>query len=259
MLKHTSGRPILIGSIKTNLGHSEAVSGISSLIKMTLALEYGIIPQTIGVRTVNPKLLLAERNASIVTRNTPWPNGDIRRASLNSFGYGGSNGHVILEDAGAHVPDRKSTHTGKMLHCRVIPLSTRSRQGLDARQAALANLDDNISLDDIAYTLSCRRSHFDNRGFLVATEQEWQSDLVNIPMKTAIVSKPGPPVLFAFTGQGSQWAAMGATLIDTCQIFADTIDSLDEYLSTIKNAPTWRLRGKLIYKDRSGCLYTSKH
>jgi len=244
VLKHKSGEPIMIGSIKPNLGHSEAVSGISSLIKMTLALETGVIPQTIGVKTVHPKLLLDERNATIVTKNTPWPDGDVRRASLNSFGYGGSNGHVILENAHAHVPSMTPARAEQRPLCRAIPFSTRSEQGLETCKAALSNVDVSASLDDVAYTLSCRRSHFENRGFLIATDQEWRSDLLHAPLKIAVAPKQGPPALFAFTGQGAQWTAMGAALVENCQVFADAIDSLDRYLSTIENAPTWRLRGE---------------
>ncbi|KAH8707533.1 thiolase-like protein [Phaeosphaeriaceae sp. PMI808] len=184
VLEHKSGEPIMIGSIKTNLGHSGAVSGISSLIKMTLALETGIITQTIGVKT---------------------PDGDVHRASLNSFEYGGSNGHVVLENAQVHVPPSSPVHSERLL-CRVIPLSSRSVQGLDNRRAAISNVDDSIDLGDVAYTLSCRRSHFENRGFLIATEQGWRSDILQVPLKTAVAPKQITPTLFAFTGQGAQWA-----------------------------------------------------
>ncbi len=246
VLKHKSGDPIMIGSIKTNLGHSEAVSGISSIIKVTLALERGVNPQTIGVKTINPKLHLEERNATIVTENMPWPNGSVRRASLNSFGYGGSNGHLILENASAHVPLKSSLCSQLDLPCRVIPLSCRSREGLATRRAALSNIDGSVGLNDLAYTLSCRRSHFENRGFLIATDQEWRSDLLRASLQTSVTPKRSPPVLYAFTGQGAQWAAMGAALINSCQIFAGTIESLDMHLSTIKNPPMWRLKGKWI-------------
>lgn len=246
MLKHASGEPILIGSIKTNLGHSEAVSGISSLMKMTMALGRGVIPQTIGVKKVHPKLLLEERNARIVTRNMPWPAGSIRRASLNSFGYGGSNGHVILENAQAHVPPNRVEweERGKRAHCRVIPLSCRSKEGLSARRTALTALDDTTCLEDIAYTLSCRRAHFEHRGYIIATEQNWRLDVERGLMKTSIAPKRTAPVLFAFTGQGAQWAAMAATLLDSCPLFAQTIDGLDIHLATLQYAPKWNLRGE---------------
>jgi acyl transferase domain-containing protein len=211
---------------------------------MTLALENGVIPQTIGVKTINPKLLLEERNVRIATSNTLWPSGDVRRASINSFGYGGSNGHVILEGAESHVTLSTSSSTGTPLHCRVIPLSARSDKGLQLRRNALAKLERTTRLADVAYTLSCRRSHFESRGFLVVTDEEWTSLSESKPMKTALLPKKKPEIVFAFTGQGAQWPTMGAVLIHTCQRFAETIDSLDSYLSTIPEAPKWRLRGK---------------
>lgn len=97
-----SAPPLLIGSVKTNLGHSEAASGISSIIKVVLALEKKRIPPTIGVAKFNPKLKLDDWNIQIVTQSTPWPlvdsphgqEGKLRRAGVNSFGYGGANAHV---------------------------------------------------------------------------------------------------------------------------------------------------------------------
>lgn len=98
VFKRADAPPLLIGSVKTNLGHSEAASGISSIIKVVLALEKKQIPPTIGVTKLNPKLKLEDWNIQIVTETTPWPLPEgpqkmegLRRAGVNSFGYGGAN------------------------------------------------------------------------------------------------------------------------------------------------------------------------
>lgn len=87
-------QPLLIGSIKSNMGHSEPSSGIAGVIKAVLAIEKGIIPPTIGIETLNPNIDLKDGRLKIVTESTLWPDLPVRRASINSFGYGGSNAHV---------------------------------------------------------------------------------------------------------------------------------------------------------------------
>ncbi|KAI0973631.1 polyketide synthase [Xylaria arbuscula] len=90
-------RPLLIGSLKPNIGHTEPVSGIAGIMKVVLAMEAGLIPATIGVKNLNPKLNTREGRIQIVAHNTPWPEGRLRRASVNSFGYGGANSHCIID------------------------------------------------------------------------------------------------------------------------------------------------------------------
>ncbi|KAF2265025.1 polyketide synthase [Lojkania enalia] len=91
------GEPLLIGSVKTNLGHSEPASGITGVIKAILSLENGIIPPTIGVERLNPNIDFEAAKVRVVTDSTPWPRDLLRRVSVNSFGYGGANGHCIID------------------------------------------------------------------------------------------------------------------------------------------------------------------
>ncbi|KAL9032522.1 MAG: hypothetical protein Q9214_007935, partial [Letrouitia sp. 1 TL-2023] len=160
-LRHRTGRKTLVGSIKPSLGHSEAVSGISSVIKVTLALENGSIPPTIGVKHVNPKLQLDERNVSIVSERTLWPESAVRRASVNSFGYGGANAHVILEAADTHAPDNVPTsppHGSVVEKVFILTLSAQSRSSLTKLVEDLASYGCGPDcLEDLAHTLSLRR------------------------------------------------------------------------------------------------------
>jgi acyl transferase domain-containing protein len=91
--------PLLVGSVKSNIGHLEGASGIAGLIKTVLALEQGMIPAVHGFETPNPRFQLEEWNIRIPSYLTPWPTSGLRRASVNSFGYGGTNSHAILDDA----------------------------------------------------------------------------------------------------------------------------------------------------------------
>ena len=105
--RSTAEDAVLIGSIKSNLGHSEAASGIAGIMKTVLALEHGIVPPTAGFQSLNPNVNLREGRLKIAVKNTPWPKLPVRRASVNSFGYGGANAHVILEATISFLPSYK--------------------------------------------------------------------------------------------------------------------------------------------------------
>lgn len=117
-------KPILIGSIKSNLGHSDAASGISSIINSTLMLQNSLIPATVGIRKLNPKIRLKEWNVDVVTELRPFPSLARRRVGVNSFGYGGANAHVVIESAPAKL--RSGSVTAGPVYQRskyLIPLS----------------------------------------------------------------------------------------------------------------------------------------
>lgn len=96
--------PLLLGSVKTNLGHTEPASAIASIMKVVLALEAGVIPPSIGVETLNPAIDFENAKVRVLTEMTPWPVGRVRRASINSFGFGGANGHCIIEHVNCFLP-----------------------------------------------------------------------------------------------------------------------------------------------------------
>lgn len=101
----TTETPLFVGSVKTNLGHSEPTSGLAGIMKVVLALEEGVIPPSIGVETLNPEIDFAKAKVRVLTEMTPWPPGQVRRASINSFGFGGANGHCIIEHVNCFLPD----------------------------------------------------------------------------------------------------------------------------------------------------------
>ncbi|THC98862.1 hypothetical protein EYZ11_001640 [Aspergillus tanneri] len=249
-----SGRPkaspLLVGSVKSNLGHSEAASGISSIIKAVLALERGVIPPTVNIGTMNPDIKTYDWNVEIVTRNTPWPcdGWNIpRRAGINSFGYGGANVHIVLEASDIFVPagyskNSVSTEVLNLINKKfLLPFSASSQSALIARVSTLH--DKTVNLVDLAYTLTARRSKLAHKGFLVASQRTLAEDLkpenLIIPRETGIDVSKG--FTFVFTGQGAQWAEMGKGLIEQYAAFRSSIQRYDAVLKCLKHGPSWTL------------------
>ena len=184
------GDPLLIGSVKTNIGHTEAASGLASIVKTALAMERGLIPASINFDKPNPKIPLEDWNLKLVRDLTSWPPASSRRASINNFGYGGTNSHIIMESSASwirHPADDNSrvnrASTNETAHLtgdeskKVLVLSAKDQL---ACQTMVSNLkqflveqNESIELPDqqqflrsLAYTLGQRRSRFPVRRVL---------------------------------------------------------------------------------------------
>lgn len=260
VFKKHAGEPLLIGSVKTNLGHSEAASGISSIIKVVLALEKGEIPPTIGVRNINPKIKTDDWGVRIVTDVTPWPQDRqghgkrVRRAGVNSFGYGGANAHAILEAAETHVPEgymrRSKVAAADDLSSRtktiMLPFSASNLAALEKRVSDLRRLDlANTSITDLAHTLAAKRSRLSTRGY-VLTDQDMLDKIAPEDLRTCQEGKAYTklPLAFVFTGQGAQWPEMGRELMDEFDAFRQAIEEMDDTLQRLPHPPAWTLKGK---------------
>ncbi|KAJ5100496.1 Acyl transferase/acyl hydrolase/lysophospholipase [Penicillium angulare] len=256
VFRHRTGRPTLIGGIKPNLGHSEGASGLSSLIKVTLALENGIIPATFGVKTINPNIKTKEWNVDIVTSNQAWPESQIPRASVNSFGFGGSNSHAILEAASPYLPNegcktRPKDEDGERLY--LLPLSARTETSLKQMADNLIDFTANpvrkIQIHDLAFTLSCRRSKLANRGFFIGSQTSLDKglDIATLERNRGSDSEGVLPLAFVYTGQGAQWVGMGKELLTHSPVFRSTICHLDSCIQSLYpgNTPSWTLEAAL--------------
>ncbi|KXJ95034.1 beta-ketoacyl synthase [Microdochium bolleyi] len=261
---------IYIGSVKPKIGHGEGSSGISSLIKMTLALENATIPSNINFRTPNPAIPFESKKLIVPTRPILWPEDRAERVSINSFGIGGTNAHlapqVILESAacaGVTPLPRSSgsTHSKAEIsstRMRLLPFSTKRQDSLDK---VAGNIHGYLArhptrLDDVAYTLAARRTIHPWRTYRIVGPDSITPSAVS----ATCVSPNGrePQVCWVFTGQGAQWAQMGKDLIEQEPLVSKCIDHLDDVLRELPDPPLWTIREEITKPKETSRLYEAE-
>ncbi len=221
-----------IGSVKSNVGHLSCASGVAGLIKAVLATERGAIPPTVHYRDPNPALELTS-TPFYVTRNLhPWERGSgPRRAAVSAFGVGGTNAHVVLEEAPA-VESEPSRRPHQLL-----VLSARRESAVEAMSDRLATYltrHPERDLADVAYTLQVGRREFRYRRSLVADSRDRAAAVAALRARPITVSSAGtdsPPVVFMFPGQGSQYPGMAAGLYACEPLVRHIIDECCEVLA----------------------------
>jgi acyl transferase domain-containing protein len=219
---------VYIGSVKPNLGHTEAASGLVSLLKMVKALEHRTIPPNIKFTSPNPNIPFEDGKLTVPTEPTPWPKDRLERVSVNSFGIGGANAHVILESSATYnVPAAiyETPETPQLLLFTANSSKSITRL-VDNYKAWVEKNPDKVS--DLAYTLARRREHLPHRAFAIVTNGVVES--VSQPANSKS-TKP-PSVVMVFTGQGAQWPLMGRELLRSKEVFKSSIRSLDQHLQT---------------------------
>jgi acyl transferase domain-containing protein len=242
---------VYIGSVKPNLGHREGASGLSSLIKMVLALEKKTIPPNINFNTPNPQIPFEDAKLTVLVKRTPWPKDRLERVGVNSFGIGGSNAHVLLESAASFglTPAALGGVRRKKLATRwnqpcLLVFSAKHPQSLrrivQNHESYLASYP--VLVHDMAFSLAMKREVLSNRQYCVTTGTG--------PFVPSVVTKPSangqPGLIFVFTGQGAQWAQMGKELIATKLTFSSSLMRLDEVLATLPNPSTWKIHDELL-------------
>lgn len=230
--------PCWLGSVKTNIGHLEAAAGIAGLIKVLLALQHGTIPPHLHLHAVNPLIPLTETRFQVPTTAQPWPDTPRRLAGVSSFGFGGTNAHVIVEAAPA-MPARRAG-PDRAAHLFVLSAQTPTALRVLAEQcAAHAEHADPVSLPDLCHTASVGRAHFSQRlAVMTHTTHELASQLQAFAQGTRAPGvqagggshKQPPKIAFLFTGQGAQYAGMGHELYQTEPVFGRTLDHCDAVL-----------------------------
>ena len=212
-------RPLILGSVKTNIGHLEAAAGISGLIKAVLALQHGEIPPHLNFSTPNPNIPWSELPVTVATTSTPWPESSRRIAGVSSFGFTGTNAHVVLEAA----PDREapaSAAEDRPIH--LLALSARSQSALVEVARAYAAFDSSASLADVCFTANSGRTHFAHRIAVVASSAgelhdrlaKFAADGSAPGVVGGVVDRARPPkVAFRFTTDAGQlvelWRSWG--------------------------------------------------
>lgn len=216
-----------IGSVKTNIGHLDTAAGVAGLIKAALALHHRQIPPSLNFEAPNPAIDFAHSPFRVADRLTEWPAGSgPRRAGVNSLGVGGTNAHVILEEA----PDRPASDAAEFPF-HVLCLSARNKAALDANAKALAahlRANPDLPLADVAWTLKEGRRAFEKRRVLVAETAAEAAALLESGdarrVFTHEIAGTRPEVVFMFPGGGAQYAGMARDLYETEPVFAEWMD-----------------------------------
>jgi acyl transferase domain-containing protein len=223
--------PVIVGSVKTNLGHTEPVSGLAAVIKTAFALKHKMIPPNLNYETTNPNIHLDEWRLRVPTALTSWPENKLLRASINNFGYGGTNAHAILDAAPAgeggslNLGDGTAgtgDHDAGSGRSYVFMLSAKDSVACKAMMDRLAAhvVEKKPPLGDLAYTLSQRRTVHPWVATVRATSIDQLAQRLQEPsLKPLNTSKRRPLVGFVFNGQGAQWHAMGRELIAAYPVY----------------------------------------
>ena len=226
-------RPLLISSVKGNIGHAESASGVAGLIKATLAVKHRELPPQVNFETPSTKIPWDEVPIRVQAKLAPWPYPERALAGVNSFGISGTNAHVVLEEAPA-LP----LLLGDDGRARLIVLSAHTDRALVELADAVreeASREHGPALRDIAFTHARRRTLRSNRLAIVARDRaELASELAGFlsgapsPTTASSVASGKPPgVVFAFSGHGTHWAGMGKQLLASEPVFTAAIDAWD--------------------------------
>lgn len=234
------------------------------MIKAVLSIENGLIPATVGVEKLNPAIDFKNGRLEVVRITMPWPEGLLKRVSINSFGYGGANAHCIVESPDVLLDpsqaiskavstrdhdivaehDKAETSFFQIKQTPSKPLlvfSSHDQIALERNMNALAEVTDKYSAADIAYTLSRKTKHR-CKAFATTTDSNVKSRLVSQHVQPGVESTPEPLVIaFAFTGQGAQWPGMGYRLVQQFEIVRKTMATLQSALDALPMPPKWRL------------------
>nr|KMM71000.1 lovastatin nonaketide synthase [Coccidioides posadasii RMSCC 3488] len=265
-----------IGSVKTNIGHTEATSGLASVIKVVLAMEKGVLPPSINFEKPNPQLALDDWRLKVVTELEKWPvaPGQKMRASVNNFGYGGSNAHIIMEDANGCSQNRSvngnvngevnGNTNGVGAHAagtagdkyKLLLVSAKDEHAHENMVARLADFlrqkeqhgpqDTETLLQSLAYTLGQRRTMFPwVAAYPVPITQglDGVAKILETPKFRPSRPSQRPRIGMVFTGQGAQWYAMGRELITTYPVFKASLEEADGFLRDL--GADWSLMEEL--------------
>ncbi len=236
-----------IGSVKTNIGHLDAGACIAGIIKTVLALKHELLPANLHFEKPNPQINFDQTPFYVNNELSDWKKGaSPRRAAVSSFGLGGTNAHIVLEEA--PILEKKPTKKNTQL----LVLSAKTETALDRATIELGNFltqHPSIDLNDVAYTLQNGRSHFKHKRFLVCNNQQLASEALTQVDKRQLISKTSKKeekkIVFMFPGGGAQHSNMGRNLYDEEAVFKNAVD---ECLFILKDQHGLNLRD-ILYPD----------
>ncbi|MXM65410.1 SDR family NAD(P)-dependent oxidoreductase [Streptomyces sp. HUCO-GS316] len=228
------GRPLHLGSLKSNVGHTQAASGVAGLIKVVQSLRHEELPRTLHADTPSSHVDWADNGLNLLREPAPWPkDGRVRRAGVSAFGISGTNAHVIVEEAprtGTASAAQDEPVPGKLL----FTVSGRSEEALRGQAGRLAgHLSEDTVLTDLAHSLARHRSHFEWRAGVVADgKDELLAGLGALASGRTPAATPreetAGKVAFVFAGHGGQWPGMGVELMAESEAFREELTRIDE-------------------------------
>ncbi len=242
-----AGQPLLIGSAKTNIGHLEAAAGIAGVIKVVLSLENELLPAHLNFENPSPHIPWDRLAVQVVTEATPWErNGQPRIAGVSSFGFAGTNAHVILSEAPQETAPGPVEQPGKST-LRILPLSARTPAALVAvadQYRSWLSAQPQATLADVCYTAGAARAHLEHRAALVVDSRESAAELLGavaddrpVPGLVRGESHDKPKTAWLFTGQGSQYPGMAKELFESEPVFAETLKHCAVVVADILERP----------------------
>ncbi|MFA7755827.1 SDR family NAD(P)-dependent oxidoreductase [Streptomyces sp. NRRL B-2790] len=231
--ERSQDRPLWLGSLKSNIGHAQAAAGVGGVIKMVMAMQHGVLPQTLHVDGPTPHVDWSAGDVRLLTEAVEWPVTDApRRAAVSSFGISGTNAHVIVEQAPAPAELPPAPGSGA-----VVPwvLSGRTEAALRAQAERLLSLapDTDLQPADIGFSLATTRSAMEHRAAVVGENRDellegLRALAAGSPSNRVVLGEPGTggKVGFLFSGQGSQRIGMGRELYEAYPVFATAYDEV---------------------------------
>jgi acyl transferase domain-containing protein/acyl carrier protein len=247
-------RPLWLGSVKSNIAHSQAAAGVAGVIKTVMALRHGLLPRTLHVDAPTPEVDWSAGSVRLLTEPVAWPAGDEpRRAGVSSFGISGTNAHVILEEAPADsAPAGVPAEPALVDRSPAVPwlVSGRTSAALAAQATRLAEaVGPDADVRDLAWSLATTRTGFDHRAVVLARDPESGRQALAAlaagrPDGAVVSGVAGTSrkTVLVFPGQGSQWAGMAVELLDSSPVFAGRIAECEAALSPFVD---WSLTGVL--------------
>ena len=222
-----------IASLKSNVGHLDAAAGAAAVIKAALALRHGLIPPSLHFEEPNPEIDFRNSPFYVTTRLTEWNAGDLpRRAAVSSFGLGGTNAHIVLEEAPTPEPSRPSEKK------QILVLSAKTETALEEATENLSRhlrAHQEINLVDVAYTLQTGRRCFTHRRALVCADVKDAVAALESPASKRLITehreRQEASVAFMFPGQGAQYVNMGVSLYREEPLFRANVDECAEVLA----------------------------